>query len=181
MSRLRSLLVAGLLTMAVASTASAQGAGSSERLSLAGLLTANGIGHRMQATPSPIQNLSLRGGAMVSPRGAGLAGIDFDVPSLSIGNGWHGRIDADVIFKANFGGIDTAVAVNFDQLYYSPNAVSGHNVFYGGGLGVVLGGHAVFDGKLVLGTELSRKLGAEVNVHFTERDTLVCLLARLHL
>jgi hypothetical protein len=32
-----------------------------------------------------------------------------------------------------------------------------------------------------VGTELTHKIGAEVNVHFTERDTLVCVLARFHL
>ena len=179
MFSIRTLFVVSCLV--VSSASFAQGSDTAQRTSLAGLISGAAITRRMQATPSPIQNFSLRGGYMASPRGAGIAGIDFDTPTLSLGNGWHGRIDADVIFKANFGGINTAVATTFDQLYYSPNAAGGHNVFYGGGIGAILGGHAVFDGKLILGTELSPKIGAEVNVHFTEKDTLICLLARFHL
>jgi hypothetical protein len=177
---LRALLVAGVFCATTAGAACAQNTAAAQRTSLAALLTSNSIGRRMQANASPIQNLSLRGGVMFSPRGAGVAGLDFDLPTLSLGNGWHGRLDADVIFKANLGGINTAVPVTFDQLYYSPNAAGGHNVYYGGGVGVVLGGDAVFDGKLVLGTELTSKVGAELNVHFTEEDTLVCILGRLH-
>ena len=179
MLSIRTLFVVSCL--GISSACFAQGSDTTLHTSLAGLISGAAITRRMQATPSPIQNFSIRGGYMASPRGAGIAGVDFDTPTLSLGNGWHGRIDADVIFKANFGGINTAVVATFDQLYYSPNAAGGHNVFYGGGVGAVLGGHAVFDGKLVLGTELNKKLGAEVNVHFTERDTLVCLLARFHL
>lgn len=180
MFHLRTLLAAGALSAVVAGSASAQDS-STRHYPLASLITSNSIGRRMQAGASPLQNLSIRGGLMVTPRGAGVAGVDFDVPTLSLGNGWHGRIDADVVFKANFGGINTAILTTFDQLYYSPNAAGGHNVYYGGGVGAVLGGHAVFDGKIVLGTELTSKIGAEVNVHFTERDTLVCILARFHL
>jgi hypothetical protein len=151
---------------------------------LAGLVRAASINRAFGQAPTtvnPLTYISLHGGAMVAPRGAGLVGADASIPGLSLGNGWHGRIDADVIFKANFGGIDTIVPITFDQLYYSPGGVGGHNVYYGAGIGAVLGGNTVFDGKLILGTEVTSKIGGEVNVHITERDTLVCLLARIHM
>jgi hypothetical protein len=180
MFNLRTLLATGLICAAVSGSASAQAGG--QRVSLAGVLASSTtIAGRMQGSASPLANLTIRGGAMVTPRGAGLAGVDFDLPSFSFGNGWHGRLDADVIFTANFGGINTAVPVTVDQIYVSPNAAGEHNIYWGGGLGAVLGGRAVFDGKLILGVDLTKKLGAEVNVHFTERDTLVCLVGRLHL
>jgi hypothetical protein len=54
-------------------------------------------------------------------------------------------------------------------------------LYVGGGLGSILSGPAVFDGKLILGTEVSRNLGAELNFHFNKYDTLVTLFARLHM
>lgn len=179
----RTLLCAA--TLAAGSVAAcAQTSATNSFVPLAGLVKTAAVNHAFGQAPTtvnPLTYISVHGGAMVAPRGAGLVGADASIPSLSLGNGWHGRIDADVIFKANFGGIDTIVPVTFDQLYYSPAGAGGHNVYYGGGLGAVLGGNTVFDGKLILGTELTNKIGGEVNVHFTERDTLVCLLARLHL
>lgn len=136
---------------------------------------------RYQDPANPFSNFSFHLGGMVSPRGAALVGGDVDIVSLSLGNGWHGRLDADAIIKANLGGVDTIVPVTFDQVYYSPNAAGGHNVYYGGGLGAVFGGGTTFDGKLILGTELTNRIGAEVNLHFTEHDTLVTLFARIHL
>lgn len=121
--------------------------------------------------------LTLRGGAMVSPRGAGLAGVDFSLPSITLGTDWHGRVDADVIFKANLGGVNTIIPATFDLLHYDPT----HRVYFGGGAGAVFGGNTRLDAKLILGTELVSKLGAEVNLHFTERNTLVTILARIHL
>jgi hypothetical protein len=125
--------------------------------------------------------LSLRGGAMLSPRGAGLVGIDASLPSLSLGAGWRGRLDADVIIKANLAGVNTIVPVTIDQLYTvsAPGRIG--VAYYGAGVGVVSGGGTRFNAKLVLGAEIAKKLGAEVNVHFAERDTLVTVLARLHL
>lgn len=134
---------------------------------------------QLPAAANPATYISLRGGAMVSPRGAGLVGVDFSLPEVGLPNGWHGRVDADVIFKANLGGVDTLVPVTADLLSFRPG-VPGANFYYGGGIGAVLGGKSHFDGKLVVGTELAHKLGAEVNVHFTN-DTLVTLLIRLHL
>ena len=121
--------------------------------------------------------MALRGGGMVSPRGAGLVGVDFSLPAITLGTNWHGRVDADVIFKANLGGVNTIIPATFDLLSYDPT----HRVYFGGGAGAVFGGNTRFDGKLVLGAELVSKLGAEVNLHLTERDTLVTVLARLHM
>lgn len=180
MSHIRTLLAAGALCAAIAGSAIAQET-TARQIPLAGLVASSGIGGRMQAGVSPLANMSIRGGAMVTPRGAGLAGIDFDVPSVSLNNGMRGRIDADVLFKANFHGINTAIPITFDQISYTPGAPGGHTIYYGAGVGAVLGGHATFDGKLIFGTELAKKFGAEVNVHFTEHDTLLCLLARIHL
>jgi hypothetical protein len=179
----RTLLCAATLA-AGSVAATAQTSATNSYVPLAGLVKATAVNHAFGQAPTtvnPITYISLHGGAMVAPRGAGLVGADASIPGLSLGEGWHGRIDADVIFKANFGGIDTIVPITFDQVYYSPAGAGGHNVYYGGGLGAVLGGNAVFDGKLILGTEITNKIGGEVNVHFTERDTLVCLMARLHL
>jgi hypothetical protein len=181
MSYLRTLLFAGSFCAALAGSASAQSTGTVERVSLARLITSNSISRPMQASASPLQNLTVRGGVMFSPRGAGVAGVDFDLPSVSLGSGWRGRLDADVIFKANLGGINTAVPVTINQIHVSPNAAGEHNVYYGGGVGAILGGHATFDGKLILGTDLSNKLSVEVNAHFTEGDTLLMALARFHL
>jgi hypothetical protein len=130
---------------------------------------------------SPLALLSFHAGAMLSPRGGGLVGLDASMPSLSLGYGMKGRLDADVIFKANLGGIDTIVPVTFDQIFYSPSVAGGKKMYVGGGLGAILSGPAVFDGKLILGTEVSRNLGAELNFHFNKYDTLVTLFARLHM
>jgi hypothetical protein len=74
---------------------------------------------------SPLALLSFHAGAMLSPRGGGLVGLDASMPSLSLGYGMKGRLDADVIFKANLGGIDTIVPVTFDQIFYSPSVAGG--------------------------------------------------------
>lgn len=132
-----------------------------------------------QFEPSPIASYALRGGAMVTPRGAGLVGVDATIPSLSLGEGWVGRIDADVIFKANLGGVNTIVPVTIDQIRYSTPLEGTTSTYVGAGLGAVLSGPARFDGKLVIGADFAQRLGAEVNVHFTEDDTLVTVLARL--
>lgn len=185
MSNSRKLFVTavlGLAAIGAAAVAGAQATPARDFIPLAPAMRAMTVS-RAQAGPSagPFMNLTLRGGAMVSPRGAGLAGLDVDIPSASLGNGFHGRVDADAIIKANFGGIDTIFPVTFDQIYYSPAGANGHNVYWGGGLGAVLNGPVRFDGKLILGTELAKRVGAELNVHFTSHDVLLTLLARIHL
>lgn len=143
------------------------------------LLSSSAIGQ----VPQPVQGgstmLSLHGGAMLSPRGGGLAGVDAAMPTLSLGYGMVGRLDADVIFKANLGGVDTIVPVTIDQILY-PTA-GGGKFYIGGGVGAILSGPAVFDAKLIFGTVLNQKLGAEMNVHFNKYDTLVTLFARLQM
>jgi hypothetical protein len=184
MQFVKSLVVSGVLMIGVAAAACASEEPNDGSVRLATLV--NGVGVQKKSAPknassSPTANLSLRGGAMVTPRGAGLAGVDFMIPSLSVGSDWQGRIDADVIFKANFGGINTIVPVTVDLIHTDPNGVSGHSIYYGGGLGAVLGGKALFDGKLIIGAQVTQKVSAELNVHFTEHDTLLTLMARLHL
>lgn len=133
-----------------------------------------------QLGPEPISgtNIALRGGAMFSPRGAGLAGLDFDLPQLSLMPNWSGRVDADVIFKANFSGLRTVVPVTLNQIYTSPN-VAGRSFYFGGGAGALLGGKAKLDIKALAGVGLTRNMDIEVNAHFLERDTLVTALVRL--
>ena len=181
MSYLRTLLVAGVFTGILASSSSAQSPRTAERISLGALLTSRSITRNMQETASPLQNMSIRGGVMFTPRGAGVAGVDFDLPSLSLGSGWRGRVDADVIFKANLGGINTAVPITFNQIYVTPNAAGDRNIYYGAGVGAILGGDAQFTGKLILGVGLTQKVSAELNAHFTDDDTLILIVGRLHL
>jgi hypothetical protein len=182
MNQLRPLLLAGTLALAT-TAATAQSASNDGAVRLASLIRTT---RAASAAPPPKASssgtsISLRGGAMVTPRGAALVGVDFSLHDVNFSGGWHGRIDADFIIKANFHGSNTAVPVTFDVLHYEAGKGGSQNVYYGGGLGIMFGDGSVFDGKLVLGTELTSKLGAELNVHFNDRDTLLTLLARLHL
>ncbi|MGC8668071.1 MAG: hypothetical protein ACP5VE_08165 [Chthonomonadales bacterium] len=174
------LAVAAALVVPVA--ARAQTPSPQGNVQLARLVSGSyAMGGARRSAESPFSNASLRGGAMLSPRGAALVGLDLSIPSLTTTNNWHARLDGDVIIKANFGGIDTIVPVTVDLLTYTGGGMGLRDVYFGGGVGAVLGGPAKFDGKLILGTDLSNRLGAELNVHFTERDTLVTLLARFHM
>lgn len=124
--------------------------------------------------------VSLRGGAMLAPRSAGLAGIDIAVPSVSLLEGWEGRLDADVIFKANFAEINTVVPVTLNQVHYMQD-VSGRSLYFGAGVGALLGGKAKLIGKGVLGVELNPRLAVEGNILFTNDKTMVLVVGRLHL
>lgn len=124
--------------------------------------------------------VSLRGGAMLAPRSAGLAGVDIAVPSVSLLEGWEGRLDADVIFKANFAEINTIVPVTLNQVHYMAD-VSGRSLYFGAGAGALLGGKAKLIGKGVLGVELNPRLGVEGNIIFTNDKTMVLVVGRLHL
>jgi hypothetical protein len=186
MSKLGTLFFSGALTVMTIAGAAAQSSETARFIALGDLLkpssAINRIGRFGQdGGPIPGTAMSIRGGLMVTPRGGGMAGVDFSIPSISLGAGWHGRVDADVIFKANFGGVDTIIPVTFDQLYFNPAATGGHAFYWGGGLGAILGGPGVFDAKLILGVDLTSRFGAEMNVHFTEGDTILTLLARFHL
>jgi len=180
----RTLLTAGVCCLCMARSACAQTPRTDGKVRLTGLVNSYRLTRAAQGgldVVNPAAYLSLRGGAMVSPRGAGLAGADATLPALDIFPGWQTRLDADVLFKANFGGINTIVPVTLNQVYYPADAVAGRTVYFGGGLGAVLGGPARFDGKLILGAELTSRLGGEMNVHFTEEDTLLTFLVRIHL
>lgn len=177
----KAVLATALAALAIGSAA-AQTNG--REVKLARALNATAATMAAQPPPTltnPVAYISLRGGGMISPRGGALVGADVSLPTLSIGPGWHGRVSGDVIFKANFGGVDTIVPVTLDQIYFAPNPAGGPNFYWGGGLGAILSGPAKFDGKLILGADITTRLGAELNVHFNEEDTLVTILARLHL
>ena len=139
-----------------------------------------GVNRAAQAGGSMVP-FTVHAGAMVTPRGAGLAGGDIDIPSVSLLKGFTGRLDADVIFKANFGGVNTITIVTLDQISTTQNGLQGHNVYYGGGVGAIFGGGNKFDGKLILGSQITNKVSTEVNVHFSTSKTLVSLLARIHI
>lgn len=180
----RSLTWMGACCLAVAGSAEAQAPRNDGHVRLAGLVNTYRMARAAQGgldVANPTAYLSLRGGAMVSPRGAGLAGADATLPGFELFPGWQTRLDADVIFKANFGGINTIVPVTINQVYYPAESVGGRTVYFGGGLGAVLSGPARFDGKLILGAEMTSRLGGELNVHFTEGETLLTVLARIHL
>jgi hypothetical protein len=128
-------------------------------------------------TPS----FALRGGAMFSPRGAAIAGADVTLPILKFFDGWTGRIDADVIIKANFAGANTVVPVTLNQVYYLPGSFGGRATYLGGGAGAVFGGGGTkFTAKGLVGAELTQSLGGELNVYFAEGDTLWTAVVRLH-
>jgi hypothetical protein len=130
---------------------------------------------------APFSSFAFRAGAMVSPRGAGLAGVDASIPSFSFGSGLTGRLDVDVIFKANFAGINTIVPVTINQVYYSNPTPTGQVGYLGGGAGFVFGGKMRFTGKMLVGFEFNRRLGAEANVFLNSEDTIVSVLGRLKL
>ncbi|HSV72717.1 MAG TPA: hypothetical protein VLH79_03045 [Chthonomonadales bacterium] len=167
-------LLGAVAVASVPATASAAGAplslGAGSYAGLAG-----------QGLLEPLVHISLRGGAMLSPRGAGVVGIDASLPVLSIGPGWRGRLDADVIIRANLAGVNTMVPLTINQLYTvaAPGRIGVG--YYGAGVGIAAGGGTRLTAKLVAGAEIARRLGGEVNVHFVERDTLVTVVARLHL
>lgn len=126
-------------------------------------------------------SLALRGGAMFSPRGAALVGADITLPVLKFFDGWSGRLDADVIIKANFAGANTVVPVTFNQIYYLPGSFGGRATYLGGGAGAVFGsGGTKLDIKALVGAELTQSLGGELNVHFADGDTLWTAVVRLH-
>lgn len=131
-------------------------------------------------TSSPVPNLSLRGGVMVSPRGAGVAGVDIGIPTLNLVSGWEGRIDLDVIIKANLGGVNTIVPVTADLLHYLPSA-AGKAFYLGGGVGAKLGGSAGAVLKGIVGTELGGRFGVEGNIMWTKDDTLLTFVGRIRL
>lgn len=183
MPAFRPLLFTGLMCALSLTGASAQTTrpGQSQIISpWLGNLMRNQVGQADPTTVDPTTYISLRAGAMVSPRGAGVVGLDFALPSLSIGPNWHGRVDLDVIISASLANTNTAVPITLDQIYYRPQT-GNTDVYAGFGVGAILGGNTNFVGKLILGSTFTRRFGAEVNINFTENDTLVLLLGRVRL
>jgi len=136
---------------------------------------------RSQYGPSVVPiPISLRGGAMLAPRTAGLVGLDLALPGVMVGGGWEGRLDADVIIKANFAEVNTVVPVTLSLMHYAPVA-SGRALYYGFGAGALLGGKAKVIGKGILGMEVTPRIAIEGNVIVTDDKPMINLLARLHL
>ena len=123
--------------------------------------------------------IALRAGGMFSPRGAGLVGVDISMPGVGLGDNGKLRLDVDAIFKANFGGVNTIFPVTINQIWYAPNPTGVVRPYFGGGVGAVFGGGTKFDGKLILGADITPQLGAEANLHFTEGNTLFTGMVRL--
>ncbi len=175
------LRLAGAAAFVVVLALPALGASGSRTLTASGGRMAGGA-HAQFGAPIPTVPiaLSLRGGAMVAPRGAGLAGIDIPVPSIALLDGWEGRLDADVIFEADFAEISTIVPVTFNQMRYTED-MSGRSLYVGAGAGALLGGKAKLIGKGIVGLELSARLAVEGNIIFTDAKTMVTVVGRLHL
>jgi hypothetical protein len=125
-----------------------------------------------------LNNISLRGGVMASPRGAALVGFDYQLPAMESLQGFEPRFDLDIILKANLGGINTLVPATLSLIKYVP-ATEAYTPYWGGGVGAVLGGSAKFDAKVILGFELSRTLAVEANYHLTTEKNLLTAAARL--
>src|SRR5258705_7213012 len=160
----KSLVLTSALACGIAAAASANEPADSGTVRLGALINSAAVTNvsAAKAKGNAQTALSVRGGLMVIPRGAGLAGVDFSLPSVTVGTGWVGRVDADVIFKANFGGLNTIIPATFDLIQTQPGGPSGKSIYYGGGLGAILGGDTVFDAKLVLGINLVQKVDFEV-------------------
>lgn len=181
MQRLRIFMLSGILAALSLGVASAQRHSSTTIVSpwLTNLRNSQ-IGQPEPTTVDPTTYISLRGGAMVSPDVAAVVGFDVALPTLSIGENWHGRLDLDVIIEASLANTSTAVPISINQIYYRPQ--TGSTDIYGGfGVGAVLGGNATFLGKLIVGTTFASRYAAELNVNFTDNETLVLLLGRFRL
>lgn len=184
MANARALLMVASLAVTIAGPAVGQSLSNDHSLHLQTMtITGTALGSQAvsQASYTPPVYLSLRGGAMLSPRGAALVGLDASVPQISMLNGMRGRLDADVIIKANFAGVNTIVPVTLDQISYVNNPTGIAKTYYGFGVGAIMGGKTRFDGKLILGTEITSHLGAELNIHLNSEDTLCVVAARLHI
>jgi hypothetical protein len=125
---------------------------------------------------------AIRLGAMVSPRIKFVGGADLTLRNLGIGRHWVGRIDAEAIVSANFGGNSTVVPVTFDEIYFSPSKTSGFRPYAGFGIGPYFASTTRFGGKLLVGARFSQRLSGEAAVHFSgDGDALLILEARTSL
>jgi hypothetical protein len=124
---------------------------------------------------------ALRLGAMVSPSTKADVGIDVTLPHLGIGANWDARFDADFIIASNFDGASLLVPLTFDEIY-THMLPGGAPIYFGGGIGAYIGNTTHFGGKVLVGAGLSRKLAAELGVHWPGfGETLVTLQLRIGL
>ncbi len=125
---------------------------------------------------------TIRLGAMVSPRIKFVGGADLTLPSLGIGQHWVGRIDAEAIVSANFGGNSTLIPLTFDEVYLSPSQTSSFRPYAGLGIGPYFASTTRFGGKLFVGARFSPRISGEAAVHFSGGgDALLILEARTSL
>ncbi len=137
-----------------------------------------GGGGQVGRAVTPGVYMAIRLGAMVSPRVKFVGGLDATFPRLTLIPGLTTRVDLDAVVSANFGGITTIVPLTLDQVY-SRGLASGTRVFVGAGIGPYFGEVTRFGGKLFVGANFTRRLGAEVDVDFSgSGDPLLVLLAR---
>lgn len=123
---------------------------------------------------------AIRLGALLSPRTKFMGGIDITFPSLGIASGWVGRVDAEAILSANFGGISTLVPVTFNEVYYAPERSGSVRFYGGGGIGPYFGEVTRFGGKLFIGANFTPHLSGEVGVHFAgQGDALISAQVRV--
>lgn len=119
--------------------------------------------------PNPLR-VTLRLGAMVSPRLGFAGGVDLTVPKLSILPNWETRIDADVIIVGRPSPLSfnytTFIPVTINQVY-SKGVVSGTRFYFGAGVGPYFGKVTRLGGKVFVGADLTSRLSVEAGVHFS--------------
>ncbi|HZO90616.1 MAG TPA: hypothetical protein VFB38_19970 [Chthonomonadaceae bacterium] len=147
---------------------------------------AGGGGGGGQVVPPSIFPLSIRLGAVVSPRTKFTGGVDYMLPaSVSIGQYWHTRLDAEAIASFNFGGISTLFPITINELYsrgITAGPVGGVRFYGGAGIGAYIGEVTRFGGKVFIGGDISDRLGVEMDLHFPGfGDPLLAILARFRL
>jgi len=125
---------------------------------------------------------AIRLGAMVSPRIKFVGGADLTVPGLGFGKNWVGRIDAEAIVSANFGGNSTVVPVTFDEVYFFPDRTGSLLPYTDVGIGPYFASSTNFGGKIFLGARFSPRISGEAAVHFAgSGDALLILEVRTSL
>lgn len=125
---------------------------------------------------------AIRLGAAVSPRIKFVGGADLAIRHLGIGRNWTGRVTAEAIVSANFGGNSTVVPITFDEAYYFPEKVGSLRPYVGFGLGPYIGDTTRFGGKIFVGARFSQQISGEATLHFTGYgDPLFVLQARTSL
>jgi len=125
---------------------------------------------------------AIRLGAMLSPRIKFVGGADLTLPSLGIGRNWVGRVDAEAIVSANFGGNSTVIPLTFDEVYFSPNREASFRPYFGFGFGPYFASTTRFGGKIFVGARFSQRISGEASLHFSGAgDPLFVLQARTSL